>query len=630
MGKHIRSRTRPAREPVATRITDSLQAARGSLRTDLFAFGVLLVATLLVFGQTLTFGFVNWDDPTNIIENPDLLLDRPGRLLSFWKAPYADLYVPLVYTSYLLDLKLSGGAERLFSTAWPRAPVFHADNLLLHWVAGCGLFALVRRLVAGGWRFGLAGALLFIVHPLQAESVSWITGRKDVLSGALAILALSSWTAWLQSGRNWRYIVSTALFLGAILSKPSVVILPLMAASIAWYLTAPARKWAPWLVPWLLVALVSFIVTRGAQNEMENAEFIVPAWQRLFVVSDTVLFYFRKLIVPFGLVPLYERTNMTLFAGGWIWLSPLVLIGLLFFIYRSGRKARVSGLLFLLPLLPVSGLLPFFYQLLSNVADRYAYLSLVGAALALAFTCQWAAVRWRSRKNLQMILSGILILFLAGLCFRQVTFWRDSGTLWKRQLAILPDSTMGNYLLGRHYLSEGALDAARDQYLETIRRHPAFADSYNDLLALAEQMEDRGLQQTTARLALDNLSPGSPEKQIARGRAFLVLEQYHNAAESYRLAVSALPDDAEAQRNLALSLLRINDLDGASQAAEAALKVDPRSLQARDIYAVALFKQGRAQEAAEQMSTLVEMDPDNQEYRQKLSAMQRAAGRPAE
>ena len=300
---------------------------------------LLLAAVFLVFGQSLFFEFVDWDDNVNVYENPYLVGLSLSGLRRLWAAPYASLYVPLVYTSYFGELLVSQTAARVIR--WLTGPgtdearlfmrlasaVIHLDNLLLHWVSTWFVFDLVRRMLRGAAAPAFIGALLFALHPIQTESVVWATARKDLLCWALTFAALDIFHAGLSGGlRPARVLLATACFVGALLSKPTAAVFPILAGAFAFTERHNDRKTLLILAGWLGIACVGYLVHSAPQSDLRDAPFLLDWWKRPFLAADNLLFYFSKLLVPVGLIPIYSRRIADVFASPLVWISlPVVL-----------------------------------------------------------------------------------------------------------------------------------------------------------------------------------------------------------------------------------------------------------------------------------------------------------------
>ena len=239
---------------------------------------LFLVVSALVYLPALKSDFVNWDDGQNVYENPLLHPPTTDHLLKFWRGPYADLYIPMTYTSYAIEARLWGD--------W--APGYHATNFFLHVLAAFGVYRILMMLAPNPIS-SMAGALFFLLHPVQAEAVCWISARKDVLAGVFSLFAIERFLSWESARRLRDYALATALFALALLSKPSSVIVPLMAFAVCRSTAKDSvRPALVALLPWgVMAATFAFLAVR-VQPMFEVFHF--PLWQRTIVASDAVFF----------------------------------------------------------------------------------------------------------------------------------------------------------------------------------------------------------------------------------------------------------------------------------------------------------------------------------------------------
>ena len=191
---------------------------------------------LLVFGPSLAGQWVGFDDQLHVTENPRLAPASWGNLLWLWTHPYESLFIPVSYTVYWLEVAVSRWAGGLPATAVPGPLLFRGVSLILH----AANAVLVFRLLCSpriDWRGPVLGAMLFAVHPLQVESVCWVSEQRGLLAAFFSLLALERLGAWAAASpapSPWqpRALCATGAFVLALLSKPSAVPLPLVA--LAW------------------------------------------------------------------------------------------------------------------------------------------------------------------------------------------------------------------------------------------------------------------------------------------------------------------------------------------------------------------------------------------------------------
>ena len=532
---------------------------------------LVLAVTWAVLGEVVRGGFVRWDDNLHVTENPWLHPVTLAHIGHFWQTSYEGLYIPLSYTVYsLLALIARDPATQALNPH-----VFHAANLGLHLVNVLLVFALLKRLVGGAWA-AAGGALLFGLHPVQVESVAWVSELRGLLSALFSLVALGQYWEFRQAPagpRPWgRFVLATLAFGLALLAKPSAVAVPLMALVLdgwgrgrSWRLSLP-------LVLWASLALAEIVLSRTSQPA--PAALLLPLWRRPFVAGDALAASLAHLVWPVALGIDYGRSPATVLAhpGGYLtWLAPACLGVLLWRIRRSWPLLMVAGGLFLAALLPVLGLVPFAFQEVSTVADRYAYLAMLGPALAAA--CLLARVPRRA-VPLAAGLSLAVLLLLGLQSALQVMVWQNDFALFSRALAVNPRSWVADNDLGATLYEHGQTEQAIRAFQNGLRWNPYQEKAWNNLGAALNTVGRRA----EAEVALQNALRLAPDYAAAYNNLGLVSTGQGRlaAAEAeYRRALRLDPDFAEAQNNLGVLLDRQGKWTAAAEQFQRALAVRP-------------------------------------------------------
>lgn len=508
---------------------------------------VLAGAVLAVFGRVAWHGFVHWDDLIHITENPYLLPASPEGLLHFWVAPHIHLYMPVSFSVWWALAKLSG----------PQLDphLFHITNLAVHLLTTLLVFGLLRALLAtldpprrpAIDVAACAGALLFACHPLQAEPVAWATGLKDLLCGLFSVVALREYLSFRLStapgGRRHYALASLALLL-ALLSKPAGVVVPVMALAIdRLALQRPWRDSLRSLAVWFAASGLVAVVARAVQAT-EGGVFVPAMWQRPFIAGDALAFYLAKLVVPLGLGIDHGRTPQAVLSHGWGYLTWLLPAGLLAVALTRRRRAPwlLALALFAVAFAPVLGLVPFKHQKLSTVADRYAYLPMVGAALGAGFAFL------RSGRIGRVLLTAVVTAFAAAASV-QAGHWSDSESLFRQALRVNPRSVAGHYNLGLVFEQKGESEAALEQYRRVVEIDPHHPSAlYNIGVHLAQAgRSDEAIRAYEAAIAAD---PTFTEAMVNLGVSYAALGDLERSAGWFARALEVEPDSRSAAANL--------------------------------------------------------------------------------
>ncbi len=554
------------------------------------AHALVALAAVLPYLPTTHFGYINWDDNINIIDNPFYEIADTDSLWELWKQPLHSLYIPVFYTSYWIEANLWG---------LDHPGISHFINTLLHAANGLLVLSLLTRLLGRG-PAPVLGALLFVLHPLQTEPVCWITGRKDLLLGFFSLLSLRFYLDFATHARARDYALASLCLLLALMSKPSAVSVPLIAAALAALcLRTPLRRLAFSLAPWLLICAAWVLLTQKVQPV--RAEHVAPLspLHRLLVATDTLTFYADKVVRPFGLAAIYGRTPAVALGSRWAYATLLSALVLAVIFWRGGRETRAAILAILAALLPVLGLVPFAYQRISTVADRYMYLALFGVALLLAQALR-ALTRPDRPRPLNPVVyaaSVVALLVLAVLTVRQVHVWRSSRTLWANVLAVDPDSWTAWHNLGTIAVRAGDVSEAHHCFSRCVELEPDHAAGIAKL-APAELMRGRLTDADRLfRRALD-LEPDAVDALANQARVRAALGDDAEARSLLERARNLDPDNVELMLKLARILATAPDdhlRDGpealrlARLAAEKTAYRDPRVF---DVIALAAAESG--------------------------------------
>ncbi|MBX7073613.1 MAG: tetratricopeptide repeat protein [Pirellulales bacterium] len=604
----------------ASRSSESSQsvadAPRWQRMAPWLAAALVALVTLLVFGRVIGFDFLGRDDPDNILLNPQLNPPSLRHVARFWREPYLGLYIPATYTFWSAEALLAwpaGEAPRRGARVAFDPRVFHAGSVLLHAACAVLVFVIARRLTQSDLAACL-GALLFALHPLQVESVGWVTENKGLLSASLGLAALWQYLRFVEAGRDasgrhgkrkhargsggkwWHYAAATVAFGLALLSKPSVAALPVIAALLArYFLDRPWREIAPPLALWFAMAAAALLVTRGAQSG-SAITFEPPAIaMRPFIAADAISFYLRKLIWPVWLCPDYGRGVTELARGKTVWISWLLPAALLALVaWLPNRRQWLALLLVsLAALAPVLGLVPFAYQSVSTVADRYMYLAMLGPALALA----WLVARSPRRALVGGV--GAMLGMLAVLSFDQTAVWRNGRAWTDFTLAANPRSVYAREDRAQQFERAGQRESALAERRQSALENPLVVEP---LFYLATALTAAGRLDEAASCYEQALSLAPNSRIVPAFLAEVHLKggRHVDAVALFRRAVLGAARD----RNLSAQATRLGaewmnrgQLAEANEAFTAAIRLNPRSVEAENDLAVALLRQGDARQA---------------------------------
>ena len=559
-----------------------------------FAAGILFIAVcvLAVFGRTSGFSFVEYDDHQHLYENDDLAACDLAHLGQIWSHPAILVYAPVSETFWLV---MAAVARRgALPADYPKLQYgldplpFHVASILLHLINTLLVIALARRLQRGPQEALLAGAF-FAFHPLQIETVCWLSAGRDLISVMFGLSACHFWLAGddVAAGRRWRLTGAAVCYGLAVLSKPWAVVLPLMALCLTRLQTGSFRtsRTRAWLAG-AGCALALPVVLLARHMEAPSPLFYPTTLaERGAIALDALGFYLGRIVWPQPLTPFYGRTPMVVLQSE-VWhytmLAPLFAI-LWFAASARMRRLPLGPLLCLFgaALLPYLGLVPFTHQNISTVSDRYLYgamiapglcfgwIAVAGARLATRFarrrTGEPAALTGTAAALLSAAIAVLIVGLLAATTFRQTLAWRDTPALMDHALAVadgLPPSWNLHYTYAAALLKRDRLAEAEEHYRTALDLEPRCSAAHFDLgiVYSRRNQPDRAL---AAYLRALEITPDMLTALINAGAAYFAERRYSEAMVYLKKAVELQSDSPLTQYNYAALLAALGRRDEA-------------------------------------------------------------------
>lgn len=505
------------------------------------AWGLLLL-TLLAYSRVMTCGYI-WDDDFYVTSNPVITTGMQGLADAWLKPGSTPQYYPLVFTTFWLEHQLWG--------LW--AGGYHLVNVLLHGLAAILLMQVLRKIGLPLWPATLA-AMLFAVHPVQVESVAWITERKNVLS---AVCYLSAAWCYLgfdekRDGRLW--FAALLLFMLALLSKTVACTLPAALLLYVWFKRGKLtlRDILP-TVPFWFIGIGMGLVTVYMEKTHVGAsgnEWQLDAFQRFLLAGRALTFYTFKIAWPSPLIFTYPKWQIDSTVW-WQWLFALGALAVLGSeVARSiqtHRRGRTFALLFftgtLFPALGFFDVFPFTY---SYVADHFQYLASIGLITLIAIAL--------ARQPL-IALSVVLVFTL--LTWHQTAAYKDAKTLWLDTIAKNPNAWMAHTNLGVIHIQEGDEPAAIASFEKALKIKPDYAEALANRGAIAilhERYEEAQQWLSKALASRDNFYRAHLNMALVQAR----LGHRDKAIEHYEKALKIM-DDPNVRKQLEQMLKQRQD-----------------------------------------------------------------------
>jgi tetratricopeptide (TPR) repeat protein len=510
----------------------------------------LAMLTWVVFGQTLRYDFVNYDDPRYVYQNTKITSGISIASIAWaFTHIHSENWHPLTTITHMLDCQLYG-----LKPSW-----HHFTNVLLHALAAVLLFVALQRMTGALWRSAFVAAV-FAVHPLHVESVAWIAERKDVLSAVFFMLTLLAYFHYTRAPSIGRYLTMALVVALGLMSKPMLVTLPLVLLLLDYWplrriqaqRAGSGRQLLQLIVEKIpLIALsagssiVTFLAQRGAIGWTEQ----LPVSARISNAIVTYVVYIRQMLWPAKLAVFYPHPENRL--PTWeISLALVVLVGITVaaFVLRKKAPYLITGWLWYLGMLvPVIGLVQVGWQ---GHADRYTYLPQVGLYIAVTWAVADLTVSWRFQRIALGAAAALLVGVLSWRAWLQTSYWRDSETLFTHALAVTSNNDVALNNLGIIFLDKGQLDEAISKLQAAIDLRPENGPAH-DNLAKALLQKGRLAEAMVHYRKFLEIEPGNVEARNILGTALIQQGRVREAIDQWQKALAIQPDNGNAASNLA-------------------------------------------------------------------------------
>lgn len=622
--------TPPAKARVAASTATGPWEPAGWLRPVL----IVLAITAVVYLPSLSNQLVNWDDPANILENPNLInIDAQSvkNIFDIDKGNVIGNYNPLPILTFAIEKKITGE----FNTT-----LIHSTNLVLHLLTVLFAMRLLMHLGVGiGGAF--IGGLLFGIHPMRVESVAWATERKDVLFAVFFFAALMYYVRWIKtedSGKRlWLYLLMILLATLSLFSKVQAVTLPLSMLAIDYLVRRPINfklilEKAPFWILSLVFGLMNLYTLKqqGSTNdEITNFNFL----DRLCIGAYSFCVYIYKVIFPYPMSPLYPYPKPLPI---WVYLSPIAFFAisaLVVWLFLKDRRWGVFGVAFFF--FNVVFLLQILGAGQGFLADRFTYVPYFGFFAIFAWLYDRYAQTPQVRSSLN-IAAGVAFILFAVVSYRQIGIWENGGTLWSHVMKYEKlTNSLPYWNRGQFNRQQGDYDASLKDYSQAIAIEPKNPELYNSRGKTYFDMAMSGKfptqSQEYAMKAIADYTSGlsqltikdktKSELLINRGAANASQGRYQDALNDLNEGLSLDPNNKNGYFNRSLVYFTTGQYAKAVEDYSTYLKYDPYN--ANVWYERGMLRRSlnNGKEAIEDLSRAIQLNPNlGLAYRERARA----------
>ena len=569
----------------------------------------IILAGAIVYWPALSNDFTNWDDPGYVTQNFDIKNWSSAGISHLFHSYAMGNYHPLTMLSLAWDYHL----------AQLKPFVYHRDSIILHILASIAV-AVFTWLISRNVSLTAICGLLFVIHPMHVESVAWVAGRKDVLFGLFYFLALIAYYYFATAKKNKIpiYVLCLAMFLLSLLSKGIAVTLPISCLLVDYLIKRPLKfNLLLEKLPMFIISVVFGIISIKAQ---QNAEAIqsstnFPIFDRPLFASYAFLTYIGKLFLPIDLCNFYPYPTQS---NGYFpviyYVSPIIVIGLLFVLYRFARKNKsvlfgflfyASAIFLLLQFLPVGTAI---------IADRYSYIAYFGLFFILGhlyIKIREGNFTWG--KSFHGTIPFVLVAWFIwlGMTTRaRCEIWKNTETLWRDAISKQPDLSSAYNNLGFELYHEEKYNEALPLFTKSIKLLPTFALPYANRgeIYRIEGKNDSALADFNKAISLD---PKSAQPYVSRAVLYCIKQKLDSAGADFANAVRIDPNLAEAYSNRGNFYDMKGQYDSALADYAKAISLKPEIAEAYQNRANALIRHGNLDAGIADLNTFLQLKPES-------------------
>ncbi len=528
------------------------------------SFLLLYSVVFFTYQDSFDHDFTHLDDQVQVVNNPHIQSLDFANIKAIFSSTSVGMYQPFTTLVYAIIYQFSG------LNPWG----YHFTAFLFHLLNG---FLVFRLLQAFKLSFPLAFLLcsLYLLHPMQVESVAWLSAFSNLCFTSFYLLSLLAYLAYQKQGKKSYLLWSLAAFLISLLSKSTAVTLPLILLLLdyycghTWKLKNLLEK-----VPFFLLSIVFGLVTlnsREAAGHLSDLSLSFDLIDRIFLVAYSILFYPFKFLFPFELSTFYPYPELQNGFLPWVYYAALPAVLLLsFLIYRFRRKKLLwlGALFYLLSISVMLQLVPVGNQ---PTTDRYLYLPAIGLLLMVA------AVDGAAENRKLWLATVFLGLTLAAKTYDRTEIWASDQLIWEDVLEKYPKVAQAHNNLGSALLRDGKSKEAFQHYNEAVKLKPYYADAYSNRGNLYSQMGKSEAAMADFNQAI-KLRPHA-DAYFNRANEKVKLGQLRAALQDYTKSIELKPS-ADAYTNRAFAKLRLQNFAAAKQDLEKAIRTNPNFAQA--------------------------------------------------
>ena len=563
------------------------------LSEKLFFF-LLFLLLLFVYFKSLFFNFTYLDDYVQVVENPYIKSLNLGSFKKIFSNTFVGMYQPATTTLYAF-------VHSIFDTN----PLgYHIFSLMFHFMNALLVFKVLKFLFERKELTYLL-TLIFALHPMQVESVSWVSAFSNLVYSFFFLLSFLWYLKFLRKKENSVYFVSLLFFVLACFSKSAAVTLPVILILVDIFQNKSFSK-VRWInkIPFFIISLIFGLITllsRETAGHLSDLSTDFDIVDRVFLVAHSILFYPVSFVFPFHLSAFYpypELVNGSLPLLYYLSLPTIIIIGFLLYYFRKQERIWFGTFWFLITIALVLQLIPVGNQI---VTDRYIYLPMIGLLILAG-----SILRKTDQKYIKLLL--IFPLFFAYLSFERTGIWQNDETLWKSVLEKYPNVSQAYNNLGSYALKQNQPDKAFNYFNRAIQLQPNYADAYSNRGNLFAQSNnsEQAIKDFTTAVSLKEHA----DAYFNRANEFSKLGRIDEAISDYSKSIRLSPK-VDSYTNRAFAYLKSGKVNLAEKDLQQALSLNPEFSQAYFLKGIVEQQKGNRLAACNLFQKAIQLGSEN-------------------
>ncbi|MFA6922733.1 MAG: tetratricopeptide repeat protein [Bacteroidales bacterium] len=524
------------KHPVQSQKLKAIDKNEKLKKTIYFILSAIVLLTIIVFSNSLRNNFIsNWDDDVYILNNTDIKdfnFVKFGRILHSY---YNSNYHPLTTLYYAIEYNVFG-----------MNPVpFHLSNLLFHLMNVCLVFYFIF-LLTKKTDVATIVSVLFAIHPMHVESVSWIAERKDVLYAFFFLGSLIYYLKYIQNDSKYKpLVISGILFLFSCFSKSMAVTLPFVLILIDYYLTRQfSKKIILEKIPFFIIAIIFGAVAFDSQSQFGSTNMapVFSAFSRIFLLSYSVMYYVVMLFFPVNLSAIhYYPINQGEALPMYCYFSLLAIALIAFGVYKAKKmkKEIIFGLLFfIITISLVIQLVPIGRAI---VSERYSYITYLGLFFIIGMFYNGIVEKYFSSSinKLKPVLQFSFIIYILIFSYESYSrnkVWKNGIILFTDVIEKYPDKSHPYLARAGAKMNINDSQGALEDYASAIKLDPNNAEAYNNRAVIENTQKQYEAAIADCKEAI-RIKPGYPDAYNNYGVALNNLKKYKEAIEVFNKAI---------------------------------------------------------------------------------------------